>query len=66
MLQIQTTTEKIKLIGYLILCEIKFCNLKNEQFWGKKPKNLQNITILHFMTNFHNVTLKIETGFKLQ
>ena len=31
-LQIQTCTEKIKLIGYLILGEIKFCNLKNEHF----------------------------------
>ena len=30
----------------------------------KVKKN--NITILHFTTTFHNVTLKIETGFKLQ
>ena len=64
-LQIQTTTDKIKLIGSLILGEIKFCNLKNERF-EKKIKKLKNITILHFMTTFHNVTLKIETSFKLQ
>ena len=38
-LQIQTTTEKIKLIGYLILGEIKFCNLKNEHFEKKSPKS---------------------------
>ena len=40
-LQIKTTTEKIKLTGYLILCEIKFCNLKNEDFEKKKPKKLK-------------------------
>ena len=38
-LQIQTTTEKIKLIEYLILSEIKFCNLKNEHFEKKSPKS---------------------------
>ena len=47
--QMQTTTEKIKLIGHLILGEIKFCNLKNEQFDKKSPKSLKT-TILHFMT----------------
>ena len=35
-------------------------------FWEKEPKKLKNITILHFMTTFHNVTLRIEAGFKLQ
>ena len=38
----QTTTEKIKLIGYLILGEIKFCEFKNEHF-EKKPKKLKII-----------------------
>ena len=36
------------------------------KFWEKGPKKLKNITILHFMTTFHNVALKIETSFKLQ
>ena len=36
-LQIQTTTEKIKLTGYLILGEIKFYNFKNEYFEKKIP-----------------------------
>ena len=31
-LQMQTTTEKIELIGYLILGEIKLCNLENVHF----------------------------------
>ena len=35
----QTTTEKNKLIGYLILGEIKFYNLKNEHFEKKSPKS---------------------------
>ena len=38
-LQIQATTDKIKLIGYSILGEIKFCNLKNEHFEKKSPKS---------------------------
>ena len=38
-IQIQTTIEKIKLIGYLILGEIKFCNLKNENFEKKSPES---------------------------
>ena len=38
-LQVQTTSEKFKLIGYLILAEIKFCNLKNENFEKKTPKS---------------------------
>ena len=38
-LQTQTTTRKIKLIGYLILDEIKFCNFKNEHFEKKSPKS---------------------------
>ena len=38
-LQIQTTTEKIKLIGCLILSEIKFCNFKNEHFEKKSLKS---------------------------
>ena len=40
-LQIHTTTEKIKLIRYLITGEIKFCNLKNENFEKKKAKKLK-------------------------
>ena len=35
-------------------------------FWEKEPKKLKKIKILHFMTTFHNVALKIETSFKLQ
>ena len=61
----QTKNEKIKLIGYLILGEIKFWNLKYEQFEKRSPK-MEKITILHFMTTFHNAALKIETSFKLQ
>ena len=38
MLQVQNTTEKSKLIGCLILGEIKLCNLKKEQFEKKTPK----------------------------
>ena len=38
-LQIQTTTEKIKLIRYLILGELKFWNLKNEHFEKKRSKS---------------------------
>ena len=34
----QTTTEKIELNGYLILGEIKLCNLKNVHFEKKIPK----------------------------
>ena len=37
--KIETTNEKIKLIGYLILCEINFCNLKNEHFVKNSPKS---------------------------
>ena len=66
MLQIQTRTEKIKLIGYLILGEIKFSELKNEYFEKKIPRKLKNITIFNFMTTFPNVAVKIETSFKLQ
>ena len=60
-LQIKTTTEKINLIGYLILGEIE-----SESILRKEPKKLKNRTILHFMTTFHNVALKIETSFKLR
>ena len=38
MLQVQNTTDKSKLIGYLILGEIKLFNLKKEQFEKKTPK----------------------------
>ena len=37
-LQVQTTTEKIELTGYLILGDIKLCNLKNINFEKKSPK----------------------------
>ena len=62
----QTTTEKIKLIGYLILREIKFRSLQNEHSEKKSLKSEENITILYFMTTFHNVALKIETSFRAQ
>ena len=67
-LQIETTTEKNKLIGYLLLDEIKFCNLKNKYFekWEKEPEKWKNIAVLYFMTTFHKVALKIESNFKLQ
>ena len=35
-------------------------------FWERDSKKLNNITVLHFMTTFHNTALKIETSFKLQ
>ena len=38
-LQMQTTTEKIELIGYLILGKIKLCNLKKVHFEKKDPKS---------------------------
>ena len=38
--KMQTSTEKTKLIGYFILCEIKLCNLKNVHFLKKEPKKL--------------------------
>ena len=38
-LQIETATEKIKLVGYLILGEIKCCDTKNEHFEKKSPKS---------------------------
>ena len=36
------------------------------KFWEKDPKKLKNITILHFMTTFHNVALEIGASFKLK
>ena len=65
-MQIQTTTEINKLIGYLILGEIKFWTFKKELFEKKGPESEKSITILHFMTTFHNGALKIETSFKPQ
>ena len=44
----------------------KILQRRKKKFWEKEPKKLKNITILHFMTTFHNVALKIETSFKLQ
>ena len=44
----------------------KILQRRKNKFWEKEPKKLKNITILHFMTTFHNVALKIETSFKLQ
>ena len=38
-LQMQTTTEKIELIGYLILGDITFCSLKNLHTEKKSPKS---------------------------
>ena len=62
-----TITEKTKLIVYLILDEIKSFNLKNEHLEKKSPKSeKKKKTILHLITTFHNVALKIETSFKLQ
>ena len=63
-LHMQSTTDKIKLIGYLILYEIKPCNLKH--FEEKSQRNLKNITILNSMTTLNNVPLKIEIAFGLQ
>ena len=57
---------KTELIGYLMLGEIKFYNHKNERFEKKSAKCQKELTILHSMTTFYNVALKIETGFKLQ
>ena len=51
----QITTEKYKLIGYLILGEIKFWILKNEHFEKKSPKSEKDITILHFMAAFNDI-----------
>ena len=47
----QTTTKKIKLIGYLIFVEIKFCNLKNEHFEKKsqKVKKHNNFTFHEYL-----------------
>ena len=33
-------------------------------FRKKEPKTLKILTILHFITTFHNIALKIETSFK--
>ena len=41
--------------------EIKYHNLKNVNFQKKGAKD-KNITILLFMTTFHNFALRIETG----
>ena len=57
----QTTTEKIELIGSLILGEIKLWSLKKVYFESKK---LKSITILHFITTLNNVALKIGRVFK--
>ena len=62
----QTTTGKIELIGYLILGEIKLCNLKNIHFEKKKPQKLNNIINLHFMTTLNNVVFKIEIVFVIR
>ena len=65
-LPIETTTEKITLTWYLVLGEIKFCNLKMDILRKSTQKIKKNITILHYMTTFYNVALKIETSFNLQ
>ena len=56
----KTTTAKIGLTGSLQV-EIKCYILKNVIFW-KKGTKVKNITILHFMTTFHNFALRIRTG----
>ena len=38
----QTTTEKIKLIAYLILGDIKFWNIKNENILRKRAQKVKN------------------------
>ena len=50
-LYLQTTTEKIKLNGYLILGEITFCNLKNEHFEkiAQKVKKYNNFTFHDYL-----------------
>ena len=47
--RIQTITEKIMLIGYLILAEIKYSNLNNEHF----EKRAQNVKKQHKNFIFH-------------
>ena len=44
-----TTTEKIKLIGYLILGDITFCNFKNEHFEKKKSIFLTVTSLVHLI-----------------
>ena len=63
-LQLQTTAEKTELIVYLMLGEIKLCNLKNVHF-KKKTQKVKKVAILHSMTTLKNVALKIEIGFEL-
>ena len=58
-LQIQINIEKIESIGYLILGEIKFFSLKNENFSEKDPKKLKNITF------YLHSTMLLLTGIKL-
>ena len=43
-----TLTGKCKLIGYLILGEIKFWNLKNEDFEKKSPKSEKHKTFTFY------------------
>ena len=60
----QTTTEKIKLTGYLILVEIKLCNLKNEHFEtsrmnilrkrAQKVKKHNNFTFHDYLPQCHS------------
>ena len=59
-LLIQTTTENIELTEE-VLGEIKFRKLKNIYFEKKGPK-VKNLKILHFITTFEYLALKIETG----
>ena len=59
----QTTTKKTEFIGYLILGEIKRCNLKDVHLQKKsKPVKKHNSFTFHY----YLVALKIETGFELQ
>ena len=56
-LQMQTTTEKIKLTAYLILAEIKFLNLKNENILRKraqKVKKHNSFTLPDYLPQYHS------------
>ena len=57
-LQIQTTSEKIELISTK---RDKMSQPKNVHFEKKDPK-IKSMTISLFMTTFHDVILKVETG----
>ena len=44
----------------LVLCEVEYRNIK--MYISRKSAQKIKETILHFITNFHEFDLKIETG----